>query len=115
MRKLITRRGYSVLSSLFVFVTISIIASEFIFLTISMFIFSIFLVELLIFIFSVRELSRVKIIREISSRRLFVGDIISSSLVIQNDGYRTIGLLKLSKSMVVNLPTLPLLYILKTI
>lgn len=99
MRKLITRRGYSVLSSLFVFVTISIIASEFIFLTISMFIFSIFLVELLIFIFSVRELSSVKIIREISRRRLFVGDIISSSLVIQNDGYRTIGLLKLSKDV----------------
>ena len=96
---MITRRGYSVLSSLFVFVTISIIASEFIFLTISMFIFSIFLVELLIFIFSVRELSRVKIIREISRRRLFVGDIISSSLVIQNDGYRTIGLLKLSKDV----------------
>ena len=99
MRKLITRRGYSVLSSLFVFVTISIIASEFMFLTISIFIFSIFLVELLIFIFSVRELSRVKIIREISRRRLFVGDIISSSLVIQNDGYRTIGLLKLSKDV----------------
>ena len=96
---MITRRGYSVLSSLFVFVTISIIASEFIFLTISMFIFSIFLVELLIFIFSVRELSSVKIIREISRRRLFVGDIISSSLVIQNDGYRTIGLLKLSKDV----------------
>ena len=99
MSKLITRRGYSILSSLFVFISISIIAREFIFLTISMFIFSIFLVELLIFLFSIRELSSLKIIRDVSKSRLFLGDTLFSSIVIQNDGRRTIGLVKLSKDI----------------
>ena len=99
MSKLITRRGYSILSSLFVFISIAIISSEFIFLTISMFIFSLFLVELLIFLFSIKELSLLKINRNISKSRLFIGDTLSSSIVIQNDGYRTIGLVKLSKDI----------------
>ena len=99
MSRLITRRGFSILSSLFVFISIAIISSEFIFLTISMFIFSIFLVELLIFLFSVKELSLLKISRDVSKSRLFVGDTISSSIVIQNDGFRTIGLIKLSKDV----------------
>ena len=106
MRELITRRGYSVLSSLFVFISISVISSEFIFLTISMFIFSLFLVELLIFVFSVRELSKLKIERKISKRRLFVGDTISSSIVMQNDGFRTIGLVKLSQDIPIEFKSL---------
>ena len=99
MSRLITRRGYSILSSLFVFISISIISSEFIFLTISMFIFSIFFVELLIFLFSIRELSALKISRDVSKNRLFVGDTLSSSIVIENEGYRTIGLVKLSRDV----------------
>lgn len=95
MRDLITRRGYSILSSLFVFVGISIISGELIFATISMFLFSIFFVELLIFLFTISQLSRIKVIREISKKRLFVGDSISVKTILQNDGYRNIGIVKI--------------------
>ena len=69
-------------------------------------IFSLFLVELLIFVFSVRELSKLKIERKISKRRLFVGDTISSSIVMQNDGFRTIGLVKLSQDIPIEFKSL---------
>ena len=52
------------------------------------------------------ELSKLKIEREISKRRLFVGDTISSSIVMQNDGFRTIGLVKLSQDIPIEFKSL---------
>ena len=66
MKELITKRGYTILSSLFFFIAISVISGELIFVTISMFLFSIFLVELFIFLFSSTELEKIEVVRKIT-------------------------------------------------
>ena len=95
MKELITKRGYTILSSLFFFIAISVISGELIFVTISMFLFSIFLVELFIFLFSSTELEKIKVARKITKNRLFVGENLSIKTTLENNGLRTLGLLKI--------------------
>jgi uncharacterized protein (DUF58 family) len=95
MKELITKRGYTILSSLFFFIAISVISGELIFVTISMFLFSIFLVELFIFLFSSTELEKIEVVRKITKNRLFVGENLSIKTTLENNGLRTLGLLKI--------------------
>ena len=88
---MITNRGYLIISSVFVFLTISVLANEIQFLTISIFLFSLILIEFGIYLVSLYDFNNIDVKTTISKSRIFLGDEALIKTTFTHDGKRGIG------------------------
>jgi uncharacterized protein (DUF58 family) len=87
---MITNRGYLIISSIFVFLTISALANELQFLTISILLFSVILVEFGIYLVSLYDFNNIDVSTTTSKSRIFLGDETLIKTTFTHDGKRGI-------------------------